>query len=687
MKYNKKISTKMLAVILPVIIITMAILTFISVSSSRNIINQQISERMQTELNAQMNGISEELNIVGRTSRDLAMTVGTTYKTIDIVSYEELLKELTADNPNVLGCGIWFEPFAYDKAQEYMGPYVYKEGTELILTYDYSNAEYDYINQEFYQNAVNSKDAYVFTDPYYDETMGKTMTSCTMPIMDPSGTFIGAITVDMELTTIQNLISSIQVGENGRAILTTANGQYIGTQDVEKIEQSLNLTQETNSSLADAANLIMNSQEGLEVYVEGAEKYNLYYDTVEGVGWKLMIQMPQSELSQPVVKLTINLLIVCVIAIILAILVVLFEVRWIAGNLKKVARFAGFLAEGNFTVESLDIKGKDELAFMGASLNEMYGKNKEVITNISIQADEINNSSEKLSASSTELLDQFALIEDYMSKVNEAMMSSSAASEEVNASVEEVNSSVNVLASETDKSKKLADEIRSRASSIEIKSKESFSYASRLSGEFEINLGKSIENAKVVESIGTMANVISNIAEQINLLSLNASIEAARAGEQGRGFAVVAGEIGKLAGETSKAVDQIQKTIINVQGAFDRLTDDSKSLLSFLTQTVTPDYGEFVDTAKQYGLDAEAIEEFSNKLSSMSEDIERIMAEVGSAIQNIAESAQSTADNTSKTMQSVNEVSKVVDEVSEMSKEQQSIAGDLSGVVKTFKLN
>lgn len=687
MKYNKKISTKMLAVILPVIIITMAILTFISVSSSRNIINQQISERMQTELNAQMNGISEELNIVGRTSRDLAMTVGTTYKTIDIVSYEELLKELTADNPNVLGCGIWFEPFAYDKAQEYMGPYVYKEGTELILTYDYSNAEYDYINQEFYQNAVNSKDAYVFTDPYYDETMGKTMTSCTMPIMDPSGTFIGAITVDMELTTIQNLISSIQVGENGRAILTTANGQYIGTQDVEKIEQSLNLTQETNSSLADAANLIMNSQEGLEVYVEGAEKYNLYYDTVEGVGWKLMIQMPQSELSQPVVKLTINLLIVCVIAIILAILVVLFEVRWIAGNLKKVARFAGFLAEGNFTVDSLDIKGKDELAFMGASLNEMYGKNKEVITNISIQADEINNSSEKLSASSTELLDQFALIEDYMSKVNEAMMSSSAASEEVNASVEEVNSSVNVLASETDKSKKLADEIRSRASSIEIKSKESFSYASRLSGEFEINLGKSIENAKVVESIGTMANVISNIAEQINLLSLNASIEAARAGEQGRGFAVVAGEIGKLAGETSKAVDQIQKTIINVQGAFDRLTDDSKSLLSFLTQTVTPDYGEFVDTAKQYGLDAEAIEEFSNKLSSMSEDIERIMAEVGSAIQNIAESAQSTADNTSKTMQSVNEVSKVVDEVSEMSKEQQSIAGDLSGVVKTFKLN
>lgn len=273
-----------------------------------------------------------------------------------------------------------------------------------------------------------------------------------------------------------------------------------------------------------------------------------------------------------------------------------------------------------------------------------------------------------------------------MSKVNEAMMSSSAASEEVNASVEEVNSSVNVLSGETDKSRQLADEIRARAKAIELKSKQAFDNANNLSGEFEINLSKSIENAKVVESIGTMANVISNIAEQINLLSLNASIEAARAGEQGKGFAVVAGEIGKLAGETSKAVDQIQKTIIDVQGAFDRLTDDSKSLLSFLTQTVTPDYGAFVDTARQYGLDAESIEIFSNKLAVMSEDIERIMGEVGSAIQNIAESAQSTADNSSKTMESIHEVSGVVDEVSDMSKDQQKIAGDLSEVVRTFKL-
>ena len=686
MKYNKKISTKMLGVILPVIILSMAVLTLISVSTSRNIINQQISERMNTELIAQMNGINEQLNTVGRTSRDLSKMVGSTYQNVSLTSYEEVLRELTADNPNVLGCGIWFEPFAFDAKQEYLGPYIYKDGSELILTYDYSNAEYDYFNQEYYLNGISSNDNYIFTDPYYDETMGKTMTSCTMPITSPDGEVLGVITVDMELTTIQNLIASIQIGENGSAILTTASGAYIGTREAEKIEQSLNMTQEENISLSNAANMIMSSEKGLTTFSEHNEMYNLYYDTIPGVGWKLMVRMPQSELAQPVVDLTIKLLVICMLAIVLVIVVVLFVVKWIAGNLKKVSKFAGSLSEGDFTIESLNIHGKDELAYMGSSLNEMYRKNKEVITNIASQSESIESSSNKLSASSTALLDQFAQIEDYMSKVNEAMMSSSAASEEVNASVEEVNSSVNVLSGETDKSRQLADEIRARAKAIELKSKQAFDNANNLSGEFEINLSKSIENAKVVESIGTMANVISNIAEQINLLSLNASIEAARAGEQGKGFAVVAGEIGKLAGETSKAVDQIQKTIIDVQGAFDRLTDDSKSLLSFLTQTVTPDYGAFVDTARQYGLDAESIEIFSNKLAVMSEDIERIMGEVGSAIQNIAESAQSTADNSSKTMESIHEVSGVVDEVSDMSKDQQKIAGDLSEVVRTFKL-
>ena len=75
-----------------------------------------------------------------------------------------------------------------------------------------------------------------------------------------------------------------------------------------------------------------------------------------------------------------------------------------------------------------------------------------------------------------------------------------------------------------------------------------------------------------------MASVIADIADQITLLSLNASIEAARAGEQGKGFAVVATEIGKLAGQTTDSVEKIQETISSIQEAFEGLATNAKSL-------------------------------------------------------------------------------------------------------------
>jgi len=266
------------------------------------------------------------------------------------------------------------------------------------------------------------------------------------------------------------------------------------------------------------------------------------------------------------------------------------------------------------------------------------------------------------------------------------MMSASAATEEVNASVEEVNASVNLLAEKTEHSKIMSDDIKSKAEEIQKSSQSSFDYATDLTVKYEKSLTKSIENAKVVENIGALADTIYEIAEQINLLSLNASIEAARAGEAGRGFAVVAGEIGKLANDTSKAVDEIQDTISKVHEAFKGLTDESKSILSFVQETVTPDYSKFVGVARQYGDDALSIEENANNISDMADNIRHIMNEVSDAIQSIAQTSQNTADNSNKIMISVEEVSGVVENVSGMSLRQKDISEELTGVVSNFKL-
>jgi methyl-accepting chemotaxis protein len=511
--------------------------------------------------------------------------------------------------------------------------------------------------------------------------------TCTMPMKNVLGNFIGCVTIDMDLAAVQNLVAELQVGETGSAmILDGDTGMYIGCTDAAKVDAGASILEEESASLVQAGQQILDAESGIISYTAGGESYQAYFDTMSEVNWKLVMQVPQSELDEPIVELVERLIIVGIIAIIISILAILRQVRNISGSIRKVQNFAGTLAEGDFSVPQLVVKSKDELGRMSTSLNAMYDSNKSVLMGISTQAGEIRESSVSLNQSAEQLRHQFENITELMTDVNEAMQSASAAAQQVNASAEEVSSSVNLLAGETEKSRSTTEEIKERAKNVENSSKEAYASALRLSSEYERNLSKSIENAQIVESIGQMAEVISGIAGQINLLSLNASIEAARVGEAGKGFAVVASEIGKLAGETSAAVENIQKTIDNIREAFELLTNDSKSLIAFLKETVTPDYDKFVGVAKQYGDDAVTIEEISSRISDMAENIENIMSEVTNAVQNIAESVQSTADDSSQITNTMEQVTGVVEQVSEMSEDQEKIAGSLNEVVNKFKL-
>ncbi len=680
----RKIRTKMLAFILPVILIAMGLMTFISANKSMQIIDDQISDRMKAELDSKIGEIENYLNVVMSSAANLSITVGSTYKETDLKNYETALKEMISLNDLVLGAGIWFEPFVYDEAKEYVGPYVYKDGANIATTYDYSNAEYDYHKQEYYTITKNSNKP-IITDPYYDETSGMFMSSCTKAIYD-GDKYIGCVTVDIELGTIDSLVENIKVGEQGKAFLINKDGVYLAGVEQTKIENAINISSDENSSLKVAGDKIKSNTSGNSKYVKGEEEYNLYHDTVSIVDWKLIIEIPQQELNKPVIDLVRVLIIVCIVAIILSTLSVLVQVLSIATKIKKVQVFSSSLAAGDFTIPKLKLETHDELGKMGDSLNEMFVSNKEVISNIFKQSNEIDISSKNLNSSADELLREFKKIETYMAQVNEAMMSASAATEQVNASSEEVDASLVILENETRSSKEKANQIRNRAFQVKDKSQNSYNYATNLSVRYEEELEQSIENAKVVDTINQLARVISGIAEQINLLSLNASIEAARAGEQGKGFAVVASEIGKLANDTSSAVSQIQTIINKVQIAVDNLTDGSKDMLGFVKETVTPDYNDFVGVAEQYVQDAKTMEDTSVKIAEMASNINRIMSEVTQAIQNIAESSQTTADNSSSVMESVEDVSIVVEHVLDMSAKQKEVSSELNEIVNRFKL-
>lgn len=681
----KKIGTKMLVVILPVVILAMLLLTAVIGFSSRDIINDQIDSRMQEELSAQSGVMGEDLHTVSSMAQSISRVVATTYQTTSMDTYEKMLGELIQDNDMVSGSGLWFEPYAYQADAEYMGPYVYKDGDQLATTYDYSNAEYNYFAQEYYELAKASTEP-VFTDPYYDETSDSIMSTCAMPIL-VNDQFIGCVTVDIQLDAITTLVDNIKVGDAGRGMLLTAEGVYIGGAAGDKIQNSVVITEDKDApALAKAAEKILAGDSGETSYKGSDGQINLYYSRVDATGWILIITMPNSELTQPIMQLLAKLFGICIVALIVVALVIIFSVNSISKGLNRVKAFAGSLAEGDFTVDPIQVKTQDELGVMGGSLNAMYDSNKDVISNIAEHATDIDEASTKLRSATTELSENFAEIKKNIEEVNNAMMTTSAATEEVNASTEEVLSNVNLLTEETQNSTAMAQEIRGRAKEVGETSRKSFESASTLAKQFEERLAESIENAKVVSSIEEMANVISEIAEQINLLSLNASIEAARVGEAGKGFAVVASEIGSLATSTAEAVGQIQNTISQVQNAFDSLTKDAQNMLGFVVNDVTPDYSNFVEVAKQYGEDAASIERTAENISNMSDNIKQIMQEVTAAVQSIAEATQDTTEVSGNMTEKVVVVADHVDNVSEMAEKEDVIARELTGVVSRFKL-
>ena len=680
------IKGKMILGILPFVLLSLVIMASVMVINSRSIIHEETQAEMEATLDANINDTDAKLESVRIVARALARNVAASYKTTDIKTYASIFEDTISDNDLISGSGVWFEPNVYDENEKYYGPYWYKDGDKFVEDWEYSNAEYDYFSQEYYTNAAAmGVGEATITDPYYDEASGTIMSSCSAPIYD-GNKYLGCITCDLTLDIIEQSMQGITVGETGAIIMTSSDGTYIyNPNDEDAAANALKITDDP-SGIAEAGKEVMSNESGVTSFTGGGLACNLYYATIPEVNWKLALVMPLAEINAPVVHMTRVSVLICVIAIIVCIVVIFVQASGIAKAMQQVRKFAKDLAGGDFTVDKIDIRRKDEIGQMSDSLNEMYENNSNVIRNISVGSGKVNVSSNELDKVAVNLSDQFANIQNSMVRVNDAMTNTGAATEQVSASANEVNASVMRLADETAKTAEEVEKIKERAEEIVRNSKTSSDNAIAIANKRGEELREASEKAKVVEEIGTLADSIADIASQINLLSLNASIEAARAGEHGKGFAVVASEINNLAMETKEAVDKIQATIAAIQEAFTSLDESSGQLLKFVQETVTPDYDNFIEIGRQYGEDAQSFGQMSEQVSEMVMYIKESMDQVNAAVASIAESATETASSSSEVTETVNEVSDMVDEVSDMAVEQKSVSDDLSNIVSQFTL-
>ena len=385
-------------------------------------------------------------------------------------------------------------------------------------------------------------------------------------------------------------------------------------------------------------------------------------------------------------KITINIMhIILGVGITLAVIIGTILSRYISNAVKKGLLFAEALGNGDLTY-SLESKSNDELGKLIKALNNAKNKMKSVIQNIIDQAQGMTSSSEELSATLEEMANNFNNIDKNTSHIVMNIQEINSSTEELSATMEDVNSGINQLAANSTESSHQSVQIKDKASEIREKGYNSKNAADKLYGEKQSKIINAIEQGEVVEEISIIAKSIASIADQTNLLSLNASIEAARAGENGKGFAVVADEVKELAEQSAEYVKNIQNVISNVKVAFNNLSDNSKDILNYIDNRVRKDYDLLIDTGEKYEKDAVFVSDLSQNIASMTEELNASTEEISSVIQTIAGNMQNTKDSSEEILIGIGETNKAIEQVAVVAQEQSIRAEKLTELVLNFKI-
>ncbi|WP_029326934.1 cache domain-containing protein [Bacillus coahuilensis] len=205
---SKSLLVKMLSSILSIVLVSLLVLSTISIYVSYSIISSDSKTWLETELGETMDGIEKEFIGHQRIAESISQIVGVNGTDMSTSQYQNLLERMAVINESTLGTGVWFEPYAYQSETQYFGPYVYKDGNSTTFTEEYATADYDYPNQDWY---VNGKGAMNWSTPYFDEATGITMITTAAPITNDRNEFMGVVSADIDLSTVQEQINNVQI--------------------------------------------------------------------------------------------------------------------------------------------------------------------------------------------------------------------------------------------------------------------------------------------------------------------------------------------------------------------------------------------------------------------------------------------------------------------------------------------
>ena len=528
---------------------------------------------------------------------------------------------------------------------------------------------------------------WIDSHPVLDERVTETEKDYIMAFEMMSQSNNACVVIDIKPSAITDFMEEIDIGDGSIIGFVTSGGRELVVENVEEGKESV-LPEEGNvfsgqeyytavmdEAVADAGTA--------EVDFQG-EKYLFIYSHSADIGFTTCALVPMRVVTSQATEIRNMTIGLVILACVIVVIVGIFITAGIENNMRRISRKFGDVAKGDLTV-TVSAKGHDEFQDLAGSATNMITNTKKLVNQVSNATGELEVSAQNVGQAS-ELIHEYSQdITRAIGEINEGMEEQSRHAQECVEKTDILSNEIQEVSHVVERVEKLVDETEGMIN----KGMEIVQVLGDRAGEttqMTVKVSESIESLrKESEIINSFVATITEITEQTNLLSLNASIEAARAGEAGRGFAVVAEEIRKLADDSAKAAGEIRNNVANITAQTQNSVESAsqaKAMVELQTKAVEEVIAVFREMQERMGQLIEGLKDIV--VSTEKADGERSAAVA--AVKNISDIIEETAGSA----ETVNDVAnKLLNHVEKLSTTASVLDENMEGLkneISVFKI-